>query len=153
MTRQVAALIASLARRFKSTVATDSKAGGVAMSGASPLQLFQALFPGQQYSQERAPELAARLRELADELEPGSAAAGPQPGVQAAVGRRKGEGEGPNKKRRKKGSNNKGIARHAYLRIQSHARHKFRSHKRVADSLFSRGSVCRALPRADVGAT
>jgi hypothetical protein len=71
------------------------------MSAPSVPQLFQALFPGQQYSDDRAPELAARLREVAEDLQPGSSEAA-QPGPEAQAG------EEPSKKRRKKDSDGKG---------------------------------------------
>lgn len=56
-------------------------------------QLFEALFPGQQYSDDRAGELAARLRSLADELQPSAA--------QQQVQEEDGPVGGPRKKRRK----------------------------------------------------
>ncbi|GAB4821171.1 hypothetical protein N2152v2_008217 [Parachlorella kessleri] len=76
------------------------------MSSPAPQQLFQTLFPGQQYSDEWAPELAAKLRALADEIQEQSGSAAAQPGAGEAED--KGvqgmpTGAGHSNKRRKKG--------------------------------------------------
>ena len=75
------------------------------MSGATPQQFFAALFPGQQYSDDRASELAARLRAVADELQAGGAQqqqAAAQAAAAAANGVEQEAGEEQPSKRRRK---------------------------------------------------
>ena len=111
MTRSLAVLLTSLVKRLKPTCTADSRPSA-AMSGLAPSQLFQALFPGQHYSDERAPELAAKLRALADEIQQGGCAtAQPMAGeaeeedVQGVSG-----AAGHSTKRRKKGGQERGVS-------------------------------------------
>ena len=107
MTRSVAVLLAAAAKRFMSSCTIDSRPSA-AMSGLAPSQLFQALFPGQQYSDDMAPELAAKLRALADDIQQGGSATA-QPGVAEAEEEGVPGGAGHSNKRRKKGGQERGV--------------------------------------------
>lgn len=103
-------LLQSLFHRLRSPSTLPAPAA-VTMSelGATAQQMWEVLFPGEQFSQGRAPQLAARLRRVADELQ-AAGGGGDSSNAQGAAARSADAEPAPSSsKKRKKGSDGGGV--------------------------------------------